>query len=128
MYNMVAIEHEMGYEEGFLLILQAFHEIKSMKEKELAEQFPGKPNIRSILFWDIYVDRINWGATKNAVVKRVLERGNADEVEEIKRFYRLTEAELTSYKKQVKQKSNDVDISGIAIVELLQIRTNVSIR
>lgn len=104
----VAIEREMGYEEGFLLILQAFHEIKLMKEKELAEQYPGKPNIRSILFWDVNFNHINWGATKNAVVKRVLERGNADEVEEIKRFYRLSEAELKSYKNSVKQNAHDV--------------------
>jgi addiction module HigA family antidote len=104
----VAIEHELGYEEGFLLILQAFYEIKSIKENELARQYPDKPNIRRILFWDIDFDHINWGAYKNAVVKRVLERGNPKEVDEIKRFYRLTEAEWTSYKKMVKQESHDV--------------------
>jgi antitoxin HigA-1 len=104
----VDIEHELGYEEGFLLILQAFHEIKSMKEKELANQFPDKPNIRRILFWDIDFDRINWGAYKNAVVKRVLERGSTKEIDEIKRFYRLSEAEWKSYKEMVKQESHDV--------------------
>lgn len=95
------VEHVLGYEEGLLLILQAFYEIKRIKETESAKQYPNKPNIRKILFWDIDFDRINWGMYKNAVIKRVLERGNMQEVEEIKRFYRLSENELNEYRKQI---------------------------
>lgn len=95
------VEHVLGYEEGLLLILQAYHEIKSVKEAEFARQYPDKPNIRRILFWDIDFDRINWGMYKNSVIKRVLERGNRKEVEEIKRFYGLSDIELMQNRNQI---------------------------
>jgi len=95
------VEKVLGYEEGFLLILQAFYEIKLSKETDYAKQYPDKPNIRKILFWDIDFDNINWGMYKNAVIKRVLERGNTKEVKEIMRFYRLTEKELMEFRNQL---------------------------
>lgn len=95
------VEKVLGYEEGFLLILQVFYEIKLTKETEFAKQYPDKPNIRKILFWDIDFDKINWGMYKNAVIKRVLERGNTIEVKEIMRFYRLTEKEMMVYRNQL---------------------------
>lgn len=95
------IEHVLGYEEGFLLILQAFHDIKNAKDTEFAKQYPDKPNIRKILFWDIDYDQINWGKYKNYVIKRVLERGNSNEVNEIMRFYGLSEMELNEHRKKM---------------------------
>ena len=54
------IETALGYEEGFLSILQSYYEIKQYKEKELANLYTGSPNIRRILFWDVDFDKINW--------------------------------------------------------------------
>jgi antitoxin HigA-1 len=36
------VEKVLGYEEGFLLILQAFYEIKLSKETDYAKQCPDK--------------------------------------------------------------------------------------
>ena len=55
------IETALGYEEGFLSILQSYYEIKQHKEKELANLYTGSPHIRKILFWDTDFDKINWG-------------------------------------------------------------------
>lgn len=83
------IETILGYEEGFLSILQSYYDIKQYKERELANLYVGTPNIRKILFWDTDFDKINWGKYKEAVIKRVLGRGSKEEINEIKRFYNL---------------------------------------
>ncbi len=88
------IEKQLGYDEGFLSILQTYYEIKSHKDTALANLYPGKPLIRKNLFWDYDFDKINWGKNKKAVIERILERGNQEEIDEIKRFYKLTEDEL----------------------------------
>lgn len=88
------IDSSLNLEEGFLAILQTHYYIKQYREKELANLFPGHPHIRRILFWDTDFDKINWGKSKYAVIKRVLERGNKEEINEIARFYNLSTSEL----------------------------------
>jgi len=46
-------------------------------------------------------DKINWGKYKEAVIKRVLERGSKEEINEIKRFYNLSTSELRQYKSKI---------------------------
>lgn len=91
------IDSSLDLEEGFLAILQTHYDIKQYREKELANLYTGHPNIRKILFWDTNFDKINWGKYKEAVIRRVLERGNKEEVNEIKRFYNLSANELGQY-------------------------------
>ena len=88
------IDSSLNLEEGFLAILQTHYDIKQYREKELANLYTGHPHIRRILFWDTDFDKINWGKYKDAVIKRVLERGNKEEIDEIKRFYNLPTSEL----------------------------------
>lgn len=88
----------LNLEEGFLAILQTHYEIKKYKEEELANLYTGHPHIRRILFWDTDFEKINWGKYKEAVIKRVLERGSKEEIDEIKRFYNLSANELKQYK------------------------------
>ncbi len=92
------IDTSLGYEEGFLAILQIHYDIKQFKEKELSKLFDKSPRIRRSLFWDADFDKINWAKYKKAVTKRVLERGSKDEIDEIKRFYNLSANELKGYK------------------------------
>ena len=75
-------------DEGFILTLQAFYEIKKLKE-ELNIQKPDLTKIRPVLFWDTDMTQINWQKQKESVLKRVMERGNIQEKEEINRFYNL---------------------------------------
>jgi hypothetical protein len=44
------------------------------------------PHIRKILFGDTNFDKINWDKYKKAVIQRVSERGNKEEINEIKPF------------------------------------------
>ena len=80
------IEKTLGFEEGFLMMLQVYFDIEVEKKK----QIQNKPNlklIRPVLFWDTKFENIDWIKQKKAVIKRVFERGNEDEINEIKRFY-----------------------------------------
>ena len=88
------IAHVMGYEEAFLALLQTYYNIEKIREKELDTLYQGTPRIRKSLFWDVDFDTINWGKYKKAVIKRVLQRGSKDELEEIVRFYNLSMNEL----------------------------------
>lgn len=81
------IEKELGLPEGFLLILQAFHDIKEEKEKHPVALSGKAPAIRPILFWDTDFDKIDWARYKKSVIKRVMERGNEQEKKEILKYY-----------------------------------------
>lgn len=92
------IEQALGYEEGFLLILQVYYDITEYKRSEAELSIKGVPNIRKILFWDTDFDKINWGLYKEAIIQRVVERGSSEEKAEIARFYNIDSTELKKYK------------------------------
>ncbi|MBP6754685.1 MAG: plasmid maintenance system antidote protein [Bacteroidia bacterium] len=80
------IEKKLGFDEGFLMMLQVYFDIEVEKKK----QIQNKPNlklIRPVLFWDTKFENIDWIKQKKAVIKRVIERGNEDEKNEIIRYY-----------------------------------------
>jgi antitoxin HigA-1 len=80
------IEKLLDLEEGILMVLQAYYDIEQEKKKQQANT-PDLSKLRSVLFWDTSINTINWEKQKNAVIKRVYERGNEYEREEISRFY-----------------------------------------
>jgi addiction module HigA family antidote len=103
------IDHALGFEDGFFAILQTHYDIKQYKEKELASLYAEAPRIRKSLFWDADFGKINWGKYKDTVIRRVLERGNKEETEEIQKFYGLSKNELRQYLRSIrfrKQREN----------------------
>ncbi|MDD3788404.1 MAG: helix-turn-helix domain-containing protein [Petrimonas sp.] len=75
-------------DEAYFMQLQAFYEVK--KQKYVMAKNGQKPNLlkfSNMLFWDTDMQKIDWIRQRKAVVKRVFERGNADEINEIIRFY-----------------------------------------
>jgi len=80
------IEKGLDLDEGTFVILQAYYDIKKEKEKQ-ANQTPNLTILRKSLFWDTDISRIDWEKQAKAVIERVFERGDADEKEEITRFY-----------------------------------------
>jgi antitoxin HigA-1 len=81
------IEHALGIEEGYFMILQIYFDIREEKHKQNAIKSFDLPKLRSILFWDTQMEKIDWFRQKRAVIQRVWERGNEDEKKEIIRFY-----------------------------------------
>lgn len=94
----IKIGSALGYDEGFLLALQAYYNVAKHKNKEASRSVTGIPKIRKMLFWDTDFDKIDWGRYRNSVIQRVLERGNEAEKEEIIRFYGINRSEIDRYK------------------------------
>ncbi|CAG5012967.1 hypothetical protein DYBT9275_05299 [Dyadobacter sp. CECT 9275] len=80
------IEKGLDLDEGTLVLLQAYYDIKKEKEKH-EHQAPNLTVLRKSLFWDTDISKIDWEAQAKAVIKRVFERGDDDEKREISRFY-----------------------------------------
>lgn len=94
----IKIEQALGYDEGFLLALQAYYNVAEYKRNGASASVTGIPNIRKILFWDTDFDNIDWRRYRKAIIQRVLERGNETEIEEIIRFYGIERSEIDNYR------------------------------
>lgn len=81
------IDKALGLEEGTMLILQAYYEIKKEKERIEPRQHPDLSIIRKILFWDTDIGKIDWQRQYKYVIQRTFERGNNEEKREILKFY-----------------------------------------
>lgn len=81
------IEEKLSLEEGSLALLQTYFDIKDEKSKT-KQNTPDLTLLRKSLFWDTDISKIDWQKQSIAVIKRVFERGNDNEKEEIKRFYK----------------------------------------
>jgi addiction module HigA family antidote len=94
------IEREFGFEEGTLVLLQAFYDIAKAKELETV-MTPNLSILSKSLFWDTDVNRIDWMRQRKSVINRVFERGNSLEKNEIIRFYgkEIVDSVLQSGKK-----------------------------
>ena len=80
------IEKTLGIDEGYFMTLQVFYDIKELKRKQ-HKLHPDFTKLRHILFWDTKMENIDWEGQKNAIIKRVYERGDEIEKNEIIRFY-----------------------------------------
>lgn len=91
------IEREFGYDEGFLLIMQVYYDIEKDKQKDIGKSLSGIPDVRRILFWDTDFDKIDWAASRESVITRILERGSDAEKAEIARYYGVPVGSLKDY-------------------------------
>jgi antitoxin HigA-1 len=80
------IENALEIEEGYFMTLQLHYDIAEIKKRQ-PKSHPDFKKLRRILFWDTKMENIDWEKQKNAVIKRVYERGNEIEKKEIIRFY-----------------------------------------
>ncbi|WP_009034760.1 helix-turn-helix transcriptional regulator [Indibacter alkaliphilus] len=91
------IEKALGLEEGTLMILQVYHEIREEKRKLSRKIKPDLSKLRPALFWDTSFENIDWVKHKLYVIDRVMQRGNEEEKKLINDFYELQEvSELNS--------------------------------
>lgn len=85
--NSFALEQALGIpEQGFFYKIQANHDIY---QAQLSQNQP-KPNLSLLsqtTFWDVDLSKIEWSKSQNWAIRRVLEYGTKDEVQELCRFY-----------------------------------------
>lgn len=60
---------------------------ENKSQHESGSAIPDLSKLRPGLFWDTDITKIDWLHQRRAVIERVTQRGNAEEIEEIKRFY-----------------------------------------
>lgn len=87
METSLKLDSCLGFDDGFLYMLQRYYEIDQYKKAQLSSAVTGITDIRQILFLDTYFDKIDWRKIRNFVISMVIERGNRKEQEEIVRFY-----------------------------------------
>jgi antitoxin HigA-1 len=80
------VEEALGLEEGYFMILQIYYDIKQEKLKRKSRK-PDLSKFRPAVFWDTNMSNIDWQRQHKAVIKRVFERGNTKEKNEITKFY-----------------------------------------
>jgi len=79
------IEEKLDLEEGFLMTLQVFHDIKKAKRDENYK--PDLSKFRKGIFWDTTYEKIDWKLMKRSIIQRVFSYGNKVEQKEITDFY-----------------------------------------
>jgi len=79
----------LGVDADYFMLLQASYDVKRIGILETKKNTPEISKIRKILFWDTDFDTIDWQKSKRAIIKRIFERGNDLEINEILRFYGL---------------------------------------
>ena len=80
------IEKTLGFEEGTYVFLQTYFDIKEENQKQ-EKQTPNLEVIRKTIFWDTDLLMIDWQKHYKSVIRRIFERGNEQEKQEIVLFY-----------------------------------------
>ena len=88
------------------MILQVYYDIEKRKQKQIRSTLKGVPAIRRIIFWDTDFDSIDWAASKESVISRVLERGTEEEIAEIARYYGMNIESIDKYSTKSTYKVN----------------------
>jgi plasmid maintenance system antidote protein VapI len=108
------IDKALGLEEGTMLLLQAYYEIKKEQQKKGLGVSPDLSIIRKALFWDTDITQVDWTTQYKAVIERVFERGSVNEKKEILRFYG---------EEKVKEATGSEDIETYSIPVMGHIKT-----
>lgn len=99
-------------EKDYFMLLQASFDVKSAEEK-YAKPTPNISIFRKVVFWDTDIQKLDWNTNKKAIIKRVLERGNATEIKEMLSFYgaaevkklvkELGQSRITAFQKNIEE-------------------------
>lgn len=79
------MDNALGFPEGFFAIVQTYYQI-ALEQKSRIEAKPVPP-IRPVVFWDIDPENLDWNKNKDFIVARVNQRGNKEEIEEVRKYY-----------------------------------------
>ena len=85
--SKLSIKLGLEFEVDYFMILQANYEVKSLISPDRNIETTKFYKLRKSLFWDTDFDNIDWSDNKTAVIKRIFERGNEAEIEEIIDYY-----------------------------------------
>lgn len=73
--------------QDYFMLLQASYEVNTIATESNNKYKPNLNKFRQVLFWDTDINTIDWEKQRRAIIRRVLERGNDDEINELINFY-----------------------------------------
>ena len=96
----IKLGQNLDVEPDYFMLLQASYDTKQANSGYINKPTPNINKIRKILFWDTDFSKIDWIKNRNAIIKRIFERGNKTEIYEIISFYgyELVKSELKKIK------------------------------
>lgn len=83
----IRIGKALGLDESFFSILQVYYDIKHEMKKHSDLMHPDLKKFRPVVFWDTDIKTIDWEKNKPSIIRRIFEKGNKEEINEIIRFY-----------------------------------------
>ena len=108
----IKLSKRFSVDEDYFMILQASYDVKITIESEI-KNTPNINNIRKVIFWDTDINKIDWDKNINSIIKRILERGNQKEINEIISFYgrkvisievkKINNSKLPSFENNIKK-------------------------
>lgn len=81
----IKLAQQLGVPNDYFMLLQAAWEVKLAADK--VTKSPIVPKLRKELFWDTRFEQIHWQLQAPAVIQRVLERGNEEDLKELLTYY-----------------------------------------
>ena len=87
----VKLDNIFGFERGFFAIIQTYYALESIEEHSSESSTKAIPNIRPVVFWDIDMSSLDWQKHKDFIIERVLSRGNAQEIQQVRDYYGIAE-------------------------------------
>lgn len=86
----IKLGQQLGVPEDYFMQIQATYDVqKEMERTNQNNRIPNLKKIRKVLFWDTDFNQLDWEKNKSAIIKRIFERGNDQEISEIIDFYGL---------------------------------------
>ncbi|MFA9389568.1 MAG: HigA family addiction module antitoxin [Prolixibacteraceae bacterium] len=83
----IKLSKTFNVDQDYFMLLQASYEVNAIAKGSANKIHPNLDKFRHILFWDTDINTIDWDKQKRAIIKRILERGNDDEIIELISFY-----------------------------------------
>ena len=85
----IKLGQKLGVDADYFMQLQASYDVKKTIQIN-GTRTPNLDKIRKILFWDTDFNKIDWTKNQKPIIKRIFERGNDIEINEIISFYGKT--------------------------------------
>lgn len=83
----IKLSKKFNVAQDYFMLLQASYDVNTLLAKNSAKHKPNLEKFRRVLFWDTDINQIDWEKQRRAIIKRVLERGNSQEIIELIKFY-----------------------------------------
>lgn len=83
----IKLSKKFNVSQDYFMLLQASYDVNTVAAKISTIYKPNLNKFRPALFWDTDINQIDWEKQKRAIIKRVLERGNSQEITELIKFY-----------------------------------------